>query len=441
MIKIGSPFVYEDGQYAYLKAKVDISEDTSAAYRAASRVIKKVHWRTKENYPPVEWQQEDSGLWFAVPVEFKEYLCQERGDAFVAAMLWYAMITGSDIESVAPVSERLSFNVQNVLIPALCKGENGYRHIKIEGPTTSDPYPNQGAIGTGMSCGVDSLYTLQKYTRESVPPHFRLSHLTYFNMGAIFHPDRSTRKKYTLKEFYATTDAMSEEKLENAQKVAQSENLSMVYVKSNLDSDYYRGGYGHTAVYRNCAMVLALQGMFSTYYCSSGGSNRFEFNLTEGSQRYEIVLCNCLSTENLRFVVSDHANRIEKLIAIADYPVAKQYLDVCFCFKSCGKCSKCKRTMLTLDILGKLDDYNAVFNVAEFKKNRVETYAWLLKTMNGDHANDDWPFAKANYELAVKYGKIPQESFVLYEKQKKAEARDLRIKKIKNFIVRALRLS
>ena len=111
MIKIGIPYIYDDGEFACLKAKIEISEDTVAAYIAASRAIKKVHWRTSENYPPMEWKNDDSGLWFAVPIEYKNYLCAERSDAFVVAMLWYAMITGSDIESVAPMSDRMVFHV------------------------------------------------------------------------------------------------------------------------------------------------------------------------------------------------------------------------------------------------------------------------------------------------------------------------------------------
>lgn len=97
MIKIGKPYIHDDGKYAYLQSKVDISKDTSDEYLKASKVIKKVHWRTADNYPPKEWKDEKSGLWFAVPVEYKEFLCEERSDAFVVAMLWYAMITGSEI--------------------------------------------------------------------------------------------------------------------------------------------------------------------------------------------------------------------------------------------------------------------------------------------------------------------------------------------------------
>ena len=355
MITIGKPFVYDDGEYAYLKAKICISKDTSARYIDASKVIKKVHWRTSENYPPFEWQDVNSGLWFAVPLEYKECLCSERSDAFVVAMLWYAMITGSDIEYEVPLSEKLSFNVQQYLIPALCTSENGYRRICLIGPTTNIPYENKLAVGTGMSCGVDSIYTLQEYTKQSILPHLRLTHLTYYNMGAIFHPNRSENKVYSLKEFYETTDRMSEEKCENARQVAVLSGLPLVYVKSNLDPDYYRGAYGHTGVYRNCAMTLALQGLFSVYFCSSGGwPGFFDLSLTEGSEHYESLLCYCLSTESLSFILSDYVTRMEKTAAIADNPIAQRYLDVCFCFNNCGRCSKCLRTLISLDLIDKI---------------------------------------------------------------------------------------
>lgn len=422
MIKIGKPYIHDDGKYAYLQSKVDISKDTSDEYLKASKVIKKVHWRTADNYPPKEWKDEKSGLWFAVPVEYKEFLCEERSDAFVVAMLWYAMITGSDIQVETPMSEQMVFNIQRFLIPALCRPDNGYKRINLFGPTTSEPVKNKSAVGTGMSCGVDSIYTLQEYTTKDTPDKYRLTHLSYYNMGAIFHPNRSERKKYSLDEFYERTDRMSLDKCKNAQEVADLSHLPLIYVKSNLDKDYYRGAYGHTAVYRNCAMTLALQKLFSIYYCSSGGwPSYFDLTLTEGSEHYESLLCNCLSTESLSFVLSDYVSRAEKTAAIADNAIAQQYLDVCFCFNSCGKCTKCLRTLVTLDLLEKLDMYEKIFDINDFKKHRVQAYAWLLKTKDGDQLDDNAVFARDLYRIALEKNCIPRDSYILYKNEKRKD--------------------
>ena len=437
MIVIGKPFIYEDNENAYLKASIDISDDTSAAYLAASKVIKKVHWRTSENYPPQEWKNDGSGLWFAVPIEYKKYLCDEQSDAFVVAMLWYAMITGSDIKSLAPMSEKMVFNIQRYLIPALCTEEKGYRRIKVIGPTTDKPIKNIGGVGTGMSCGVDSFYTMHEYTKEDTPKKYRLTYLTYFNMGAIFHPNRSEKKEYILKEFYDTTDRMSEEKRENAKQVAKRVGIHLVYVKSNLDSDYYRGAYGHTGVYRNCAMALSLQGLFSIYYNSSGGwPGYFDLTLTEGSQHYEALLCQCLSTESLSFILSDYVTRAEKTFTIADDRLAQEFLDVCFCFNSCGKCSKCIRTLVTLDIIGKVDLFGKIFNIADFKKNRAKAYFEILKTKDGDAKEDNAVFAKDLYKMAKERNLIPRDSAYMYEMY----LNKLRAVRLKSKIKRFLRL-
>ncbi len=435
MIRIGKPFIYDDGEFAYLKAPVQISSDTVNAYMSLESRFKHVHWRLYENYPPVEWQDDNAGLWFAVPIEYKDYLCVERGDAFVVAMLWYAMVTESDIECEAPVSEKLAFGIKHYLVPALMKEEKGYkRHISLICDTTDIPVANKSAVGTGMSCGVDSIYTLDVFSRPDIPEKFRLTHLTYFNMGAIFHPNRATKKVYSMKEFYDITDKMSLEKLQNAQAVANMSNLPLLYVKSNLDSDYYRGAYGDTGVYRNCACVLATAGLFSVYYCSSGGSNAFDLSLDIGSEYYEGLLCDVFTTESLTFILSDYDTRLEKMQVIQYNKAAQQFLDVCFCFNSCGECSKCLRTLVTLDIMGSLDQFKSVFNIDKYKKNRVNVFVWLLKTK--DLPGDDGIHAKLVYDYALLHGfQIPPEAIKIYEWQKRKKNFKAIIKKVFGNIV------
>ena len=430
MIKIGKPFVFDDGEYAYLKAPIQISNDTVEAYMSLQTRFKHVHWRLYENYPPIEWREENAGLWFAVPIRYKEYLCADRGDAFVVALLWYAMVTESDIECEVPVSEKMAFGIRQYLVPALMKEEKGYkRHINLICNTTSAPIANKGLVGTGMSCGVDSIYTLDIFTRSSTPEKYRLSCLTYFNMGAIFHPNRATKKVYSMREFYETTDKMSLEKLKNAQAVADMSNLPLLYVKSNMDSDYYRGAYGDTGVYRNCACVLATAGLFSVYYCSSGGSNAFDLSLDMGSEYYEALLCDVFSTESLTFMLSDYDTRLEKMQVLQHNKAAQKYLDVCFCFNSCGECSKCLRTLVTLDILGTVGEFKEVFNVDKYKKDRINAFVWLLKTK--DIPGDDGIHAKLVYDYAMLQGfQIPQEAIKLYKRQKRISHYKSIIKKI-----------
>lgn len=272
-----------------------------------------------------------------------------------------------------------------------------------------------------MSCGVDSLYSMQKYTEKTVQESFRLTHLCYFNMGAIFHPNTEENKRYGIEEFYTLTDQMSVEKCKNAVDVANLQGLPLIYVESNLDKDFYRGAYGYTGVYRNCAMVLALQGLFSKYYCSSAGwPEFFDLSLTEGSEHYETMLCEAFSTESLRFIISDYATRLEKTKALSDYEPAKEYLDVCFNFRSCGHCAKCYRTLITLDVLGQVDSFSKVFDVEQYKRERNKAFVWLLDTKDGDALDDNAVFAKDIYDLICQSGfTIPEEALRNYKKLKR----------------------
>ena len=52
-------------------------------------------------------------------------------------------------------------------------------------------------------------------------------------------------------------------------------------------------------------------------------------------------------------------DRVEKTRIVSRMPLARRYLDVCVSRWdiNCGKCAKCLRTALVLEILGKLDRF------------------------------------------------------------------------------------
>lgn len=420
MITIGKPFIYEENEKSYLKAAVKVSEDTANKYAGLKKQMGKIHWRvSKENYPPEEWKDKNFGLWFSVDKSYAQYLCDETADAFVVALIWYAMATGSDIVSESPVSEKLLFSINNYLVPALCTEKNGFRRVKVNAPCHKKIFEEASGVGTGMSCGVDSLYTIHKYG-DIDSPERKLTHLTYLNAGSIFRLGDKKKKNLPIKEFYAEQEKIAEKKFIQATNAAKEVNLPVIYINTNLDQDFYRGAYGYTAVYRNCACTLALQKLFRTYYSSSGGAPFYHaLNIFEASEAYESLLCNSLSTESCTFVLSDYISRIEKTQDIADLEIAHKYLDVCYNFNNCGHCIKCYRTLIVLDFLDKLDYFKPCFDIEAYKKNRVKAYAWLLLAKSGDPQGSETIFAKDIYRLGqIHNKKIPATAYLYMWKKR-----------------------
>ncbi len=89
-------------------------------------------------------------------------------------------------------------------------------------------------------------------------------------------------------------------------------------------------------------------------------TNRYSLlNPPIGSNPYTDALA---STENLTFLHHGcEASRIEKILAVADWPVVQQHLRVCFqqpgAYLNCGVCRKCQKVMAPLWLTGKLDAF------------------------------------------------------------------------------------
>ena len=410
MITIDKPWIENTDTDSYLKARVFISDDTSKEYIRCSRQMYYAHWRTHKDYPPKYWTENDYCMWFKVPKEYGKYLVTETCDAFLVAIIYYAMLTGSDITCNAPVSTKLYYGLTQHLIPLLCRDR---RIIAIRAKDLdSNNYSIANKNGTGMSCGVDSFYTLYRYTREDIPSDYKLNALTYLNMGAIFHPNREENTDYEIKEFYEITDRMSDEKFANALKVGQEAGMPVIYISSNLDIDFCRGGYAYNPIYRNAACILSLEKYFGKYYSSSAGwPTVFEPTLFEDDERYATLLLSSISTDSVQFILSDEVTRYDKTTSLVDFDLAKRYLDVCFCFNNCGCCSKCYRTLITLDLLDSVDEFSECFDVEEYKKNRLKAYNWLTRTSSRltkqKRKEDDTLFADEILEKAIEKGTVP----------------------------------
>ena len=57
------------------------------------------------------------------------------------------------------------------------------RIIKINSEIDNIKYNKKNAVGTGVSCGIDSFYTIQNHCNRK-EQDYNITHLTFFNAGA-----------------------------------------------------------------------------------------------------------------------------------------------------------------------------------------------------------------------------------------------------------------
>lgn len=338
-------------------------------------------------------------LWFRVDIRYKDYLCYERGDAYLIAALNFAMRNHHDIEFDVPITGQLLFNIQNYLIPALIENNPSFYPPKIITEVSDEVLPNHGAVGTGISCGVDSLHALATKT-NTCSKKLNITHLTFNNVGSHGRGEMARR--------------LYKSRLEKPQLFAKEFGYEFVLSDSNL-MDVIRQSHFKTHTYSSMFPVFCLQKLFSTYYYASGGYRFNEFSLEDlptlcpGS--YELLSLDTFSSPFLR-IYSDGMgkSRLEKLSEVAKYPPSYKYLNVCLDDSdNCGKCEKCVRTLLGLDLLGVLDKYKSVFDIEYYKTNRK----WYLQQMmyqiaKGKHDYFEmYPHFKRDISLSMRIKALP----------------------------------
>ena len=85
---------------------------------------------------------------------------------------------------------------------------------------------------------------------------------------------------------------------------------------------------------------------------------------------------------DLLSVGSEHT-RVEKTLRTAEVATSHQSLDVCVREDQTGNCSncwKCRRTLLTLEIGGFLEQYSSVFDLSVYRAGRTRHIARLIQS-------------------------------------------------------------
>lgn len=316
-------------------------------------------------------------LYYEVDEEYGQYLCAERADAFLVVLLPLLMEQSSknggnvSLRIQAPVSERLYYQLTTYYMPTLESSLTNRAHFTIDCILENTVLPSANAVGTGISGGVDSFYTLLKHSAAS--KHYKVTHGVYGN--------------YML---YGNSDSAAENAHQNAgKKICEETGIKYLCVTTNTCVELYEKAYPPIVACLFSALPLALQKLFSTYYFSSSIPFTHFFLDDEDSTHYDLLNTYCLSNQNLTFYsTGSEVSRIEKTDFISNFPVTHAHLRVCIRpdehAKNCGRCGKCTRTMLQLYALDKLDLYKDSFDLDFFYKNPNYYFGYFLYSAKKD---------------------------------------------------------
>lgn len=335
-------------------------------------------------------------IWFEVQDQYEKYLCTERSNSFLLAILEYAMSKGWDICSETPIDSSLHYQLTNYGTTIIGDNYDFLNRINLDIPFTDEIIESDGGVGTGFSGGVDSFYTVLKHM-EPEEHKFKLTHLLIANIGAFTYGTTEETTPVFLKKVDDLTPA------------ANDLGLPLIVVNTNFNDFYHdieierkhmnavMGG----SITKISAVVYALQKLFRIYYIASSLTlDRFQF--AEDDSCYNLLYwLKLYSIPSLMFYGSgSEVNRIGKVEYISDYTTAQKYLGTDF-GKNCGNCFKCLRTQGELYAVGKLDKFEAVYDVKKYVKNYKKKMAWYL----GNPSEWEEGFPQEIRDTCKKYGR------------------------------------
>ena len=337
-------------------------------------------------------------IYFEVDEANGHMLADDSYDAFVLVPLFVAMFHKQDLRIRGKISKRLFQNVKWYIQRIFCDYSPDLSPVNVivDGTIVNDKRGN--IVGTGISCGIDSLSTIYDHFIREDDPAYKINALFYFNHDMHNHRTDSSGQ------------VLYKNLLARNRSAAQDLNLPLYSLESNLYvfNDVIiklRKKFISFSYVSMDSCILALSGAISRYYISNGDSyneikifhDLYHDNDMAGfCDSYFVPL---IQTERTELIIDGcQYRRVDKLKRIVDWDIAQKYLNVCWTNNAdgsnCGHCPKCLRTLLPLEILGKLDAYAKVFDVEAYKRNSLGYKVHCLKNYGKA------PFDTENVDLA-----------------------------------------
>lgn len=319
----------------------------------------------------------------------------------MVGLLYSAMFSGSDLEIGGTVSETLLFRINTYAIPILNGMNPDLKKIRVSATNvTRCGYPDADVNGAGFSGGIDSFYTILNRSGADTPEQFKINTLFFFNVGSHGMGAGEERLRFLEDKFRARLSVL--------RGFADEIGMPIIPVNSNLHS-FHQSGHLQTSSLASISAALFLGKKIRHYYLGSPGLDYYHLIRMQDTFDSDIEMINDyllpqLCTESFTAIPdgsdTSRAGKTEKLLSCEQ---VRRYMNVCANLETvetnCSICHKCRRTMMTLNILGALDDFSDIFELEKFDAKARRRYAAeILNRRKSD------PFLEDIYLLAENRG-------------------------------------
>ncbi len=337
-------------------------------------------------------------MYFEIDKEFGGMFVCDTYDPFVLTALYLAMYHKTDLRIHGNISKKFYKNIKWYIQKILCDFSEVFSPVDVIVDGFAPTEATGFLTGTGISCGVDSLSTIYDRFVKEDDPDYKINALFMFNCGS--HGDFG--KPATQEVFIS--------RIMRSNAIAEELGLLLIVVDTNLHQFRYEKEKDTLLFLSIYSCVLSMQNGIRRYYISGacsykgikefGDNDKHHADLAVACDSYLIPL---IKTERTELIIDGcQYRRVDKIKNIADWDIAQKYLNVCLIQKgadstNCGDCPKCARTLLTLDILGKLDNFAKIFDVEKWRSK-----SFYYKSFTISNADKEI-FFHENVELAAEY--------------------------------------
>jgi hypothetical protein len=326
------------------------------------------HEEVTISYPVQRDHEMPESLWFSVPVAQEDWI-SPRLDGVMLALLIPAMRRQEPLHLDGLVTDELFFNARTDLQQLLTTLDPTLRCIDITVTETAPPPKQSLNITTAFSGGIDSFSAIGDFFLAKQAPHSRrVSHLVFFNVGS--HGQGGEK--------------LFRERFSRLAPSASWLGLPFVSVNSNMDQWFENeDDFPKTHVIRSAATIQVLQQGIGRHLHASTYQWRDLALIPKDpyySSRAEPLLLSRLSTGACRVEsVGASRSRVDRVRFVSTLKESYTSLDVCtspLAAGNCSRCVKCQETILTLDLIGLLDQYDEVFDYFNRKRGMFLARTW-----------------------------------------------------------------